>query len=168
MDSLNRAFLKKQQATKILDELQLVEKWNKVGKCHLVGATAYDLIVTPDIDLETFCDEINPQEIMKELGILVMNPNVIELKYRDYSKTTFQGHYFKLLYRVEDTVWTIDMWLFSNTREGALSRDLVPFMKKYLTNETRKIILDIKEGLIEQNQDFSSIFIYQAVLEYGV
>lgn len=168
MNSLNRALHKKQQAEKIIQELQLVEKWSKIGECYIVGATAYDLIVTPDIDLETFCDKTNPQQIMQELAVLVANPNVIELKYHDYSKTNFKGHYFKLIYQEQQTEWMIDMWLFSNKREGALSRDLVPFMKNHLTNETREIILDIKEALIERNLEFSSIFIYQAVLEFGI
>lgn len=168
MNSLNRALHKKQQATKIIKELQLIEKWSKVGDCFIVGATAYNLIVTPDIDLETFCDEINPQLIMQELAVLVANPNVIELKYHDFSKTDFNGHYFKLIYQELGIEWTIDMWLFSNNREGALSRDLVPFMKRHLTNETREIILDIKEALIDRNKDVSSIFIYQAVLEFGI
>lgn len=168
MESLTRASLKKQQAEQILNELQLVEKWNTVGDCHIVGATAYDLIVTPDIDLETFCEVMNPAQIMQELAILVANPNVLELKYHDYTNSDFDGHYFKLIYNEHETEWTIDMWLFSNNREGALSRDLVPFMKKHLTSETREIILDIKEALIEKNEDFSSVFIYQAVLEFGV
>ena len=155
MNSLKRAFHKKQQAEKILRELQLIEKWNEIGDCFVVGATAYDLIVTPDIDLETFCEEINPVRIMKELSVLLANPNVLELKYHDYSKSDFNGHYFKLVYQVQEVHWTIDMWLFSNNREGPLSRDIVPF-------------LDIKEALMKKEQDFSSVFIYQAVLDFGV
>ncbi|WP_148113928.1 hypothetical protein, partial [Candidatus Kurthia intestinigallinarum] len=167
MSSLQRALHKKQQAKKIIQELQLIEKWSKIGTCHLVGAAAYDLIVSPDIDFETFCDEIHPDRIMQELAPLVANPNVMELKYHDYSKTDFNGHYFKLVYKEQDTEWTIDMWLFSTNKEGALSRDMVPLMKRLLTNSSRKIILDIKEALIERSLQFPSIFIYQAVLEYG-
>lgn len=121
-----------------------MEKRNEIGACFIVGATAYDLIVKPDIDLETFCEEIKPEIIMQELAVLLANPNVIELKYRDYSKSDFNGHYFKLVYQAQEVQWTID------------------------TTETRKIILDIKEALIEKEQDFSSIFIYQAVLEFSV
>lgn len=152
MNSLKRAFHKKQQAENILRELQLIEKWNEIGDCFVVGATAYDLIVTPDIDLETFCEEINPARIMKELAVLLANPNVLELNYHDYSKSDFNGHYFKLVYQVQEVHWTIDMWLFSNNREGALSRDIVPFMKETLTTETREIILEIKEALMKKNK----------------
>ncbi|MFJ7890486.1 hypothetical protein ACIQYL_20705 [Lysinibacillus xylanilyticus] len=168
MNSLERAAKRKLQAEKILDELQLIQKWNTVGNCFIVGAAAYDLIVTPDIDIETFCKVPNPQIIMSELALLTQNKNVIELKYRDYTSTDFNGHYFKLIYQSEGIDWNIDMWLFSNERSGALSRDLVQFMKDNLTEETRKAILEIKEALLELNEKYSSIFIYQAVLEYGV
>ncbi|MFJ6268314.1 hypothetical protein ACIQ1D_11350 [Lysinibacillus xylanilyticus] len=168
MNSLERAAKRKLQAEKILDELQLIQKWNTVGNCFIVGAAAYDLIVTPDIDIETFCKVPNPQIIMSELALLTLNKNVIELKYRDYTSTDFNGHYFKLIYQSEGIDWNIDMWLFSNERSGALSRDLVQFMKDNLTEETRKAILEIKEALLELNEKYSSIFIYQAVLEYGV
>lgn len=168
MNSLERADLRKQQAMAILNELQLIEKWNAVGNCFIVGAVAYDLIVEPDIDLETFCEAPNPSDIMSELSLLTLNKNVVELKYRDYTGTDFNGHYFKLIYQAEEIEWNIDMWLFSNKRKGALSKDLVPFMKENLTEDTRKAILDIKEALLQLNEEFSSIFIYQAVLEFGV
>ncbi|MBM7602576.1 hypothetical protein JOC75_000546 [Metabacillus crassostreae] len=168
MNSLEKAAIRKQQADDILNKLKLVQKWESVGNCFIVGAVAYDLIVTPDIDLEIFSEVPNPYEIMRELALLTLNKNVIELKYRDYTRTDFNGHYFKLIYQAEELEWNIDMWFFSNKRKGALSRDLVPFMKNNLTEDTRKSILDIKEALLLLNEEYSSIFIYQAVLEFGV
>lgn len=168
MNSLERAAKRKQQAEKILNELKLIERWDTVGNCFIVGAAAYDLIVTPDIDLETFSELPNPQTIMNELALLTQHKNVIELKYRDYTGTDFNGHYFKLIYKADEIEWNIDMWLFSSERSGALSRDLVPFMKDNLTEESRRAILDIKEALLELNEKYSSIFIYQAVLEFGI
>lgn len=168
MNRLMRAAQKKEQAYAILEELQLLEKWRSIGDCYVVGATAYNLIVTPDIDIETFCDNPEPSKIMSTLASLVCHPNVIELKYHDYTQQDFQGHYFKLIYLKKEIEWTIDMWLFSNERQGALSRDLVPYMTTYLTVQNREAILAIKEALILRQLDFSSIFIYQAVMEFGV
>lgn len=168
MNSLARALEKQQQAQEIVEELQLLQKWHTVGDCYIVGATAYNLIVTPDIDLETFCDEPNPKHIMQQLASLVAHPNVLALNYHDYTQMDFQGHYFKLTYTHNSIDWTIDMWLFSNNRRGALSRDLVPFMNSHLTDDTRDIILTIKEALIQRKLNFSSIFIYQAVLEFEI
>lgn len=168
MNSLMRAMQKKQQASAILEELQLFEKWCAVGDCYIVGATAYDLIVTPDIDIETFCDNPEPSKIMIQLASLICHPNIVELKYHDYMQTDFQGHYFKLIYVKDKIEWTIDMWLFANDRQGALSRDLVPYMTTYLTAKNREIILNIKEAVLQQELNFSSVFIYQAVMDFGV
>lgn len=168
VNSLERANKRKTRAMKILDELQLIQKWSTVGDCYLVGATAYNLIVSPDIDMETFSEELNPDKIMKELASLINNKNVLELKFKNYMESDFQGFYFKIIYLDNQEEWNIDMWLFSNERQGALSKDLVPLMKKALSNTTRQAILEIKEALLQENLIYSSIYIYQAVLDYGV
>lgn len=41
-------------------------------------------------------------------------------------------------------------------------------MKENLTVDTRKAILDIKEALRLLNEEYSSIFIYQAVREFDI
>ncbi|MGR6904690.1 hypothetical protein [Lysinibacillus capsici] len=102
MNSLDRAMKRKQKAERVLTDLQLIQKWRTVGDCFVVGAAAYNLMVSPDIDLETFCDVPNPHIIMSELAMLTLNKNVIELKYRDYTSSYFNGYYFKLLYRAEE------------------------------------------------------------------
>jgi len=63
VNSLERANKRKTRAMQILDELQLIQKWSTVGDCYLVGATAYNLIVSPDIDMETFSEELNPEKL---------------------------------------------------------------------------------------------------------
>ncbi len=168
LNSLERANKRKTRAMQILDELQLIQKWSTVGDCYLVGATAYNLIVSPDIDMETFSEELNPDKIMKELASLINNKNVLELKFKNYMDSDFQGFYFKIIYLDNQEEWNIDMWLFSNERQGALSKDLVPLMKKALSDTTRQAILEIKEALLQENLIYSSVYIYQAVLDYGV
>lgn len=168
VNSLERANKRKTRAMQILDELQLIQKWSTVGDCYLVGATAYNLIVSPDIDMETFSEELNPDKIMKELASLINNKNVLELKFKNYMDSDFHGFYFKIIYLDNQEEWNIDMWLFSNERQGALSKDLVPLMKKALSDTTRQAILEIKEALLQENLIYSSVYIYQAVLDYGV
>ncbi|EFI68977.1 hypothetical protein BFZC1_08980 [Lysinibacillus fusiformis ZC1] len=50
----------------------------------------------------------------------------------------------------------------------AIPKDLVPFMKENLTVATRKAILAIKEALLHLPTQYASIFIDQAVLEFGI
>ncbi|MFJ8511411.1 hypothetical protein [Lysinibacillus xylanilyticus] len=51
-----------------------------------------------DIDIETFCVRPNADEAMSILADLTSNPKVLELKYRNYLETPFNGYYFKIQY----------------------------------------------------------------------
>ncbi|MGE7947166.1 hypothetical protein [Lysinibacillus sp. NPDC093688] len=169
MELLERAQKRKETALLILEELELIEKWNTIGEAYVVGATAYDLLVDQDIDIETFCVRPNAAEAMTILSDLTSNPKVLELKYRNYLETPFNGIYFKIQYeQMPSEIWNIDMWLFSETRNGPLSRDLVSLMNDSLTNESRKYILNIKEELLKKSITLPSIYVYEAVLDYDI
>jgi len=169
LELLERAQKRKETAMLILEELELIEKWNTIGEAYVVGATAYDLLVDQDIDIETFCVRTNAAEAMTILSDLTSNPKVLELKYRNYLETPFNGIYFKIQYeQMPSEIWNIDMWLFSETRNGPLSRDLVSLMNDSLTNESRKYILNIKEELLKKSITLPSIYVYEAVLDYDI
>ncbi|KMY32359.1 hypothetical protein ACZ11_09495 [Lysinibacillus xylanilyticus] len=121
-----------------------------------------------DIDIETFCVRPNAAEAMSILSDLTSNPKVLELKYRNYLETPFNGYYFKIQYeQMPSEIWNIDMWLFSETRNGPLSRDLVSIMNDSLTIESRKYILNIKEEL-KKSLVLPSIYVYRAVLDHAI
>ncbi|MEY9972220.1 hypothetical protein ABH966_002594 [Lysinibacillus sp. RC46] len=169
MELLKRAQERKETASLILKELALLEKWNTIGQAYVVGATAYDLLVDQDIDIETFCVRPNVAEAMSILADLTGNPKVLELKYRNYLETPFNGYYFKIQYEHAPLeIWNIDMWLFSETGKGPLSRDLVSLMNDSLTIESRKYILNIKEELLKKSMVLPSIYVYEAVLDYDI
>ncbi|MFJ7734013.1 hypothetical protein ACIQXF_19315 [Lysinibacillus sp. NPDC097231] len=169
MELLKRTQKRKESALAILAELELLAKWNRIGQAHLVGATAYDLLVDYDIDIETFSVSPNAAEAMTMLSDLTRHPKVIELKYRNYMETPFNGYYFKIQYQNSPSeIWNIDMWLFSQTRNGPVSRDLVAPMNKVLTTESRQCILSIKEDLLQKNISLPSIYVYQAVLDNDI
>ncbi|MFJ5563670.1 hypothetical protein [Lysinibacillus xylanilyticus] len=169
MELLERASKRKVTAMRILEELELIEKWNTIGQAYVVGATAYDLLVDQDIDIETFCVRPNAAEAMSILSDLTSNPKVLELKYRNYLETPFNGYYFKIQYeQMPSEIWNIDMWLFSETRNGPLSRDLVSIMNDSLTIESRKYILNIKEELFKKSLVLPSIYVYRAVLDHAI
>ncbi|KOS64433.1 hypothetical protein FJQ98_12275 [Lysinibacillus agricola] len=146
--------------------MEIIGKCNKIGQAHVVGATAYDLLVDHDIDIETF----SAAEAMLILSDLTSNPKVLELKYRNYLETPFNGYYFKIQYQhaAPSEIWNIDMWLFSETRNGPLSRDLVSFMNNSLTIDNRKYMLKIKEELLKKSIILPSIYVYQAVLDNDI
>jgi hypothetical protein len=169
---IQRAIERKKIALGILNELDLIEKWGEVGEVHLVGATAYNLMVNHDIDIETFCNIPSPENVFKVLGDLATHRGVVEIKFHNYLNSPFKGLYSRLTYRYPDndegTLWNVDMWLFSSNHTGPLSRDLVRFMNKVITDKSRKSILDIKEHLVRLDFNYPSVFIYRAVLVEGI
>ncbi len=55
-DLLERARARRQQALDLAADLELVERWSRVGQVRQVGAVAYDLVVSRDLDYEVFTD----------------------------------------------------------------------------------------------------------------
>ncbi|KAA0560124.1 hypothetical protein F0342_24255 [Bacillus sp. CH30_1T] len=169
---IHRSIQRKKIALEILSELDIIEKWGEVGEVHLVGATAYNLMVNRDIDIETFCNTPCPQNVFKVLGDLATYRGVVEIKFHNYMNSPFKGLYSKLAYRYPDNtegiLWNVDMWLFPSNHTGPLSRDLVGFMNKVITDKSRKSILDIKENLVRLGLNYPSVFIYRAVLVDGI
>ncbi|MCA1063758.1 hypothetical protein QTG56_00810 [Rossellomorea sp. AcN35-11] len=169
---IQRTMQRKRIALEILNELKLLEKWGEVGEVHLVGATAYNLMVKHDIDIETFCSYPCSQNVFQVLSELATHRGVEEIKYNNYLNSSFNGLYTKLTYRYPDdsegTLWNIDMWLFPSSHTGPLSRDLVEFINGVATDESRLSILKIKEQLVKLGFNYPSVFVYRAVLIDGI
>lgn len=68
---------------------------------------------------------------MSKLASLTLNKNVTEIKYKDYTRSNFNGHYFKLIYQAEETEWNIDMWLFKYTAGCAFKRFSTFYERKF-------------------------------------
>ena len=51
---LDRARRRRSAALELVDDLELITRRSQIGRVVLVGAVAYDLVVSPDIDIEVF------------------------------------------------------------------------------------------------------------------
>ncbi|MBD7938880.1 nucleotidyltransferase domain-containing protein [Cytobacillus sp. Sa5YUA1] len=166
---LERAGKRKDCANQILKDLSLLERWSRIGEVYVVGAYAYDLMVDYDIDIEVFCDKPSANQVFTMLAEVADHPQIVDITYHNYLNESFNGLYFKILFKNDDLeVWNIDMWLFPKRHKGPLSRDLVKDMQYSLTDESRTHILSIKEELSKRDLTCPSIFVYRAVLEDGI
>lgn len=157
-------------ARHILTQLELIQQWNAFGKPVLVGAAAYGLLVTPDIDLEIYCDELHIEDGFEVLRACAINPHVHSARFSNQLHGPDMGLYWQLRYLDEDGLdWKIDMWSVHSDHPGPTSAALVEPMKSALTPETRQAILEIKEqALLDATLHCPSIHIYRAVLDDGV
>lgn len=170
-DLMTRAAQRREDAHELLAELQLMQRWSEIGQPVLVGATAYGLMVAPDIDIEVFCDQPTLQDAFAVLAAYAKHPRIKELRCVDLLDSPDLGIYCRLRYRHESgEVWKVDMWLMAHDHPGPQSRELVAPMQRALTEETRAAILGIKEYVRAHHDGTfgSSIHVYRAVIQAGV
>jgi hypothetical protein len=157
-------------AHQILAELQLVERWAAFGDPILVGAAAYGLVVAPDIDLEIYCTEPRIEDGFEVLRACALHSRVQKARFSNRMNGPDMGYYWQLRYQHENgQEWKIDMWSMQNDHPGSTSAALVEPMLQVLTEETRRIILEIKENLLlDPTNQCRSIHVYRAVLDEGI
>jgi len=168
--TLTRALNRLHVAQDILAQLQLMERWSVFGNPVLVGAVAYGLVVTPDIDVEIFCDEPRIEDGFEVLRACALHPRVRKVRFANKLDGPDMGLYWQLRYQHEDEQeWKIDMWSMRHDHPGPTSAALVEPMKQALTAETRQVILELKEQtLLDPMLQCGSIHIYRAVLNNGI
>jgi hypothetical protein len=165
-----RAAERRKAAEGILADLQLVERWGRFGRPVIVGALAYDLIVDFDIDMEIYCPDLQIDHGFQVLRECAQNSHVTHAQFLNGLKTPDQALYWQIRYRDEENRdWKVDMWSAPEDYSLPRSEHFVEPMKKALTNETRKAILELKESRANDNTlACLSIDLYRAVLEDGV
>lgn len=157
-------------AQHILNELHLLERWRAFGNPVLVGAVAYDLVVAPDIDIEIFCDEPRLEAGFGILQACATHPCVYKAGFAKRLIAQDTRLFWQLGYSYDDgTKWNIDMWSMRHSCSGMRAADWVETITRALSDETRRVILAIKElALKDPTLACNSTHIYLAVLEAGV
>lgn len=169
-DILQRAAQRRLKAEKILRELQLIERWQRYGRPVVVGAVAYDLVVSPDIDMEIYCPDLRVEHGFEVLGACALQPGVIGAKFVNALAQPDKALYWQLRYLDETGLeWKVDMWSAPCDYDLPRSEYLVEPMKRALTPELRDAILRLKEArAADESLACLSIDLYRAVIEDGV
>ena len=154
----------------ILADLKLFNRWQAFGTPVLVGAVAYELAVAPDIDMEIYCDEPRIEDGFSILRECALHPSVRKAHFDNHLNEPDEGLYWRLIYRASDGIeWKIDMWALRRDHPGPCAAQLVEPLRKALTMERRRAILELKmqmqTGKIARRP---SIDIYRAVIDGDV
>jgi hypothetical protein len=167
-DELVRAAQRRRHALAVVDDLALLEQWGRVGRVVIVGAVSYDLVVSPDIDVEVFTRGTPLVADGFEVAAqLAEHPRIRTVRFTNALTAADQGLYWQFRYRSDDaTDWEIDLWMLASDHPGPLSTTMIEPMSRTLTPETRRRILFLKEARTRGEIDgVASIDIYRAVLD---
>jgi hypothetical protein len=161
-------FPSQQEAFQIIEELNLIDYLTTLGRAHLVGSVALDLIVKPDIDLHLLLDHPNLIETSSTVTAYLLD----QLKVREVRVTDWRKEGGIKLgvdqYPGESAVWSLDIWITDREETGGMAA--MEEFSKLLTPKLREIILEIKDYYHRQDRlrDGISLQIYTAVLKDGV
>lgn len=166
-NGIERAADRRGVAEGILADLDLLRKWERFGRPVVVGALAYDLVVSPDIDLEIFCPNLKVEHGFQVLGECALNPRVTKARFSNELAGRDRALYWQLRYAHTDGVeWQIDMWSATEDYDLPRSEHLVARMQAALTPDTRDAILNLKERRAQDTElQCPSVDLYRAVLD---
>ena len=170
-DVLRRAAARRHRALQIAGVLDLTARWSVVGDVVSVGAVAYDLVVSPDLDYEVFTSAAPTIRAgFRVLADLAELPSVTTTHFRNALDTPDRGLYWQVRYRNQDgRDWKIDVWTLARDHPGPCAAWIVEPMRQALDDETRAAILELKEiRAAGQAPYVASIDIYRAVIDDGV
>jgi hypothetical protein len=165
-DVFLRAERRRMQALDVLERLSLLARWSRYGSPVIVGALRHRLVVAPDIDLEIYSDDPRIEHGFHLMSEVAQAPGVWKVRFSNELSGPDQGLYWGIRYRGQDgEIWKTDNWLLSHHHPHAhWAEKLAIAMGRALTEETRRVILEIKEAMIEV-ESVRSIDVYRAVLE---
>lgn len=170
-DLINQSTKLKIEAQTILESLNLMSLWREVGgHPYLVGALAYDLAITPDIDMEIFCENPKIEDGFRIIYSCATQPGCLATRFRNEMNEPDQGYYWQIKYQqINGFLWNIDMWSVGLDHPGPTSQDMISPMRRALNTEKRQIILGLKQA-VSNDPDVTcpSIYLYQAVLADGI
>lgn len=185
MDLLQRQVKLQMQATKIIEEMNLINGLEKIGKSEIIGSLKLGLMTWRDIDIEVVTKDLKKEKIVKLINQLLKMPSkrmdFSIMDNRDKQKVHFpKGIYLGLKYfgdvpvefqttSTHENVWKIDIWfLLEQNKVGSLK---TLELKDKISAENILPILKIKhefDGHPKYKKDFTSLDIYEAVIDKGV
>lgn len=156
------------EAMGIVEELGILEMLSNFGEARIVGSVAHKLIVKKDIDIHILTSHDLLKTTFLVLDFLRNKDKSFEISYEDFRNQKSSMFIGLKNYSGVKYDWYVDIWITEKREYTGFAQ--VECFKKILTDQQRKVILQIKEYYNELdmlNDGFSSI-IYEAVLNGDV
>ena len=172
MDLLKQQKELQKEGNRLLKRTGLIEFLSQFGTVRINGSLASGLMVWPDIDLEVVSETISEDNFWKAVRFLfsIEKHNTFIQDFRESTNpNTPKGLYIGKKINEGKNIWKIDIWFITPRQDGELNYN--DWIKDKLTEENKKIILEIKNQIYDDpkyRKEIFSIDIYKAVIENGV
>lgn len=165
MDILDHAQEIKKQADKLLQDAKIVETLKDFGEIQFAGSYSLNLMVNRDIDLYVINEKYTKEDVLKALNSFIHQEFFNGYLYYDFTNFKREGFpkgdYIGLKTRVNNVKWKIDIWFLN--QDLPKRKELINSMQK-LSNEQKKLILELKHYIKERDLDIPSTVVYENIL----
>lgn len=96
---LEKAAELRKQADRVMEELQIRQQWEKVGKTVMVGSVCFGLMTTSNLDFEIYVDEPDIRMGFDAVRELAAVPGVEQIQFLNFMGTSDPGLYWRIDYR---------------------------------------------------------------------
>lgn len=173
-DVFEKQDILQQQASEVLNCLDLIRALSRYGEVKMVGSVVLGLMTWPDIDIDLeSTDEINDKDYFEIVRYIFGQKFIKQLMLIDnrssFEKNRPQSMYIGIIYNLNGVDWKIDIRYLNPS--AARANDDLKRIKSRLTPENTKAILEIKTAFHNHpkyRKDFSGYEIYNAVLDKDI
>jgi hypothetical protein len=164
----------KERADGLLAESKLVDLLERHGEVHFSGSYAYDVMMSPDVDIHLVLPAFTREHAARVLLSLVEQGWWATITFADRVDERFRpptlqgvprGYYVGLETDLDGARWKVDVWLLDETKyRGDVWR---PIMES-ISDEQRQAILELKVARGDERVSAAGVEIYEAVINGGV
>lgn len=178
-DSLiDAADVLQRQADAVLERLQLLSLVEEIGKLYFTGSYALQLMTWNDIDMQIALKDglTSSTALMRLLDAFVHANHFVKAQIINFSGK-YKPHWprgyclcLKMNFPDLGGVWKFDIWVLEQ-HDLEKNQALVQKLKNALTEDTRALILQMKNELMKQSgrvPKMGSHWLYQAILIQGL
>lgn len=161
----------KENADYFLYDCGLYRELEKYGNTHMIGSYRMDMMAWNDLDIYVENTNMSLEKLHELSTFIIKNfhPTWYEAKEEvwDEKNVWFQG--FETMMTGE--LWNFDIWFFDSDKIDATIHYCDMITAK-VTEQQKKIIVDIKKALIERDlysfEKYRSVDVYKAVTEMNI
>jgi hypothetical protein len=162
----------KRRADRLLAQSQLLPLLTRHGRVAFSGGYAYDLMMTPNIDVHLLLSPFTRAAAAEVLGGLVQQGwwstitfvDRVDERFRSTLLDVPRGYYIGMETDFHAAQWTVDVWLFDAAKyRGDVWRPIIDS----ISDEQRRAILEIKAARNEGKVTATGVEVYEAVISGG-